>query len=75
LLVEVLLFTLSQFLLVATTTFFNPPARTYINPWTGELFGDGGVETLFESQPTAKATENEDLGGVIMGKLGNATAK
>ncbi|KAG6381984.1 ERV/ALR sulfhydryl oxidase domain-containing protein [Boletus reticuloceps] len=31
-------------LLLATIAFLHPPSRGYIDPWTGELFGEGGVE-------------------------------
>lgn len=52
----------------------HPPSRSYIDPWTGQLFGEGGVE---KSSKTGSSTPV--IGGVhgevIMGKLGNATAK
>lgn len=52
----------------------HPPSRAYIDPWTGQLFGEGGVE---KSSKTGSNTPV--IGGVhgevIMGKLGNATAK
>ncbi|KAG8221252.1 hypothetical protein J3R82DRAFT_1416 [Butyriboletus roseoflavus] len=31
-------------LLLATLTLFHPPSRAYIDPWTGEFFGKGGIE-------------------------------
>ncbi|KAG1878798.1 ERV/ALR sulfhydryl oxidase domain-containing protein [Suillus subluteus] len=30
--------------LLATAAFFHPPSRSYIDPWTGDFFGEGGVE-------------------------------
>ncbi|KAL4266104.1 Sulfhydryl oxidase [Pleurotus pulmonarius] len=49
-------------LVLTTIALLHPPSRAYIDPWTGELFGEGGVEQFMHR-------------GVIMGKLGNATAK
>lgn len=105
-----------QFLLTSLA-FFHAPSRAYLDPWTGDLFGEGGVEKdLHEIQyaathgdrpkhpvrppPPVKQSEenvanrpiiNEsqqeldrmdvdsvsgvEQGGVIMKKLGNATAK
>ena len=75
--------------------FLHPPVRAYIDPWTGQLFGEGGVEGAwhngsiqtvhgYTSAPILK-TKPDDTGGmeldtsvhggVIMSKLGNATAK
>ena len=55
----------------------HPPSRSYIDPWTGQLFGEGGVEKMFYSK--TETTQGKEIkgveGGVIMGKLGNATAK
>ncbi|KAH8103477.1 ERV/ALR sulfhydryl oxidase domain-containing protein [Cristinia sonorae] len=98
--------------LLTTLAFFHAPSRAYIDPWTGEIFGEGGVEKdlqrlqhpetlkaehphgttkqptpsvmttstlLSESSETWTATSSslaaEVTGGVIMSKLGNATAK
>ncbi|KAK2462479.1 hypothetical protein APHAL10511_005449 [Amanita phalloides] len=84
--------------LLSMVAFLHPPARAYIDPWTGQLFGEGGVEGVwrndatkavhgYTSAPTTKSrpddgtrTGKEELemsvhGGVIMSKLGNATAK
>lgn len=50
------------------------PLQSYMDPWTGKVFGEGGVEDT--SSNTHKP--NEVLGaqgGVIMPILGNATAK
>jgi FAD-linked sulfhydryl oxidase len=43
-----------------------------MDPWTGELFGEGGVEKDVQSpNPPISGVS----GGVIMSKLGNETAK
>ncbi|CAE6452241.1 unnamed protein product [Rhizoctonia solani] len=50
------------------------PLQSYVDPLTGRLFGEGGVE---KSSPDLLAAHQESgvRGGVIMPKLGNATAK
>lgn len=53
----------------------HPPSRAYIDPWTGELFGEGGVEKMFHAQPITNVATGGSEGGVIMTKLGNETAK
>jgi len=70
---------LSQFSL-AMLAMLHPPSRAYIDPWTGQLFGEGGVEKTFKS---LHLSENDVVpnpivgveGKVIMTKLGNETAK
>ncbi|KAI0048809.1 hypothetical protein FA95DRAFT_1557547 [Auriscalpium vulgare] len=76
-------------LLVASVALLHPPARAHLDPWTGDLFGAGGVEEAFHAIPPSKtapgAPESPQThitsvgssvsGGVIMPKLGNATAK
>jgi len=64
-------------LLFTTIAFFHPPSRSYIDPWTGDLFGEGGVEKMLHPQPpsTKPPPINGVEGGVIMAKLENATAK
>ena len=60
-------------LLVTTLALFHPPSRAYMDPWTGDLFGDGSVRKIsehYEIPPISGVG-----GGVIMSKLGNATAK
>ncbi|KAF8637557.1 hypothetical protein AX17_002743 [Amanita inopinata Kibby_2008] len=57
---------LSLFSMIA---FLHPPARSYIDPWTGQLFGEGGVERSFGLEDAVVH------GDVIMSRLGNATAK
>lgn len=42
-----------------------------MDPWTGKLFGEGGVEQYLHIKPGDEVVQ----GGVIMTKLGNATAK
>lgn len=44
-----------------------------MDPWTGNLFGEGGVEKDLHTYPAMTAQGVH--GGVIMAKLGNATAK
>ncbi|KIY71815.1 hypothetical protein CYLTODRAFT_98900 [Cylindrobasidium torrendii FP15055 ss-10] len=65
--------------LLATVLFFHPPMRAYIDPWTGDVFGEGGVEQYFKAAtPTEKVhslNKGSVHGEVIMPKLGNATAK
>jgi len=59
--------------LLGSLLLLHPPSRTYLDPWTGDLFGEGGVEKDLHTFP-ASAAEGVH-GGVIMSKLGNATAK
>jgi hypothetical protein len=49
------------------------PSRSYTDPWTGQLFGEGGLEGKLHPNPPAKI--GGVAGGVIMSKLGNETAK
>lgn len=56
--------------LLGMVGFLHPPTRTYMNPWTGEMFGEGGVEQVYQP-PTSDVV----LGDVIMPKLANETAK
>lgn len=92
-----LLIILALFLL-SMLTLLHPPSRAYLDPITGSLFGEGGVESeLFEnpgktigrweylagltrpgkevSEPATPSKPEGTKGGVIMQKLGNATAK
>ncbi|ESK97294.1 sulfhydryl oxidase [Moniliophthora roreri MCA 2997] len=63
-------------LVLAMVGFLHPPARSYIDPWTGQLFGEGGVESSLNIQKPKMPWEGGSAkGGVIMSKLGNATAK
>ncbi|KAJ7099462.1 ERV/ALR sulfhydryl oxidase domain-containing protein [Mycena belliarum] len=63
-------------LLLATITFLHPPSRAYADPWSGALLGEDGMEkSLHTSKPKPSAPILGVGGGVIMPKLGNATAK
>jgi len=57
--------------LLGSISFVHPPTRSYIDPWTGQLFGEGGVEQYWQVHPSPDVVK----GGVIMTKLGNSTAK
>lgn len=63
-----------QFLLTMVAI-VHPPSRTYIDPWTGELFGEGGLEGNLHSKLDPNLRIGGVKGGVIMSKLGNETAK
>ncbi|THH18681.1 hypothetical protein EW146_g2343 [Bondarzewia mesenterica] len=61
---------------VASLAVLHAPSRAYIDPWTGDLFGEGGVENqLHALQPLVPQVDSAAHGGVIMSKLGNETAK
>jgi hypothetical protein len=60
-------------LLLTTIALIHPPARPYIDPWSGQFFGEGGVEKTLHSED--KAYHRGLKGGVIMSKLANATIK
>ncbi|KAI6115237.1 ERV/ALR sulfhydryl oxidase domain-containing protein [Pisolithus croceorrhizus] len=70
-------------LVLATLASLHPPTRAYIDPWTGELWGEGGVGKDWRLYPVhSKGHGSEHSGtaggiegGVIMSKLGNETAK
>ena len=57
--------------LLGMVGFLHPPTRTYMNPWTGEMFGEGGVEQQLYQPPSSDIVH----GDVIMPKLANETAK
>ncbi|KAL4079198.1 ERV/ALR sulfhydryl oxidase domain-containing protein [Scleroderma citrinum] len=63
--------------ILATLASLHPPTRAYFDPWTGDLWGEGGVEKdLRVSYPHGDSgTTGVVGGGVIMSKLGNETAK
>jgi len=67
------LFAAIALIVFASFIFIHPSSRAYIDPFTGEFFGEGGSEP----QPTSSPEVDKDAlkGGVIMGKLGNETAK
>ena len=56
-----------QFLL-GSLALLHPPSRTYVDTWTGDFLGEGGMLPVLSPAQGAK-------GEVIMPKLGNATAK
>ncbi|KAJ2918339.1 hypothetical protein MD484_g2126, partial [Candolleomyces efflorescens] len=57
--------------LVTMLAMLHEPSRSYIDPWTGQFFGDGGVEQSIRFPSAVKNAK----GQVIMPKLGNETAK
>jgi len=63
-----------QFLLTMIAV-IHPPSRTYLDPWTGQLFGEGGVEGSLHPKLDPNVPIGGVQGGVIMSKLGNETAK
>ncbi|KAG8713606.1 hypothetical protein FRC09_018535, partial [Ceratobasidium sp. 395] len=58
--------------LVTMTTYH--PLQSYVDPLSGRIFGEGGVEQSASSLDSSKKIGGTH-GGVIMPKLGNATAK
>lgn len=55
---------------------FHEPSKAYIDPWTGQLFGEGGVEPhVAAGGANALPAVKNAKGSVIMPKLGNETAK
>ncbi|KAI0827703.1 ERV/ALR sulfhydryl oxidase domain-containing protein [Trametes gibbosa] len=62
------LFSVFALFLLGSLALLHPPSRTYVDTWTGEMFGEGGMV------PPPSSTHGVH-GEVIMGKLGNATAK
>jgi len=62
-------------IVLATLLFVSPPARTYLDPWTGDVLGEGGIGSFRGSNKESLIPEANLHGSVIMGKLGNATAK
>jgi len=65
-------------LILTMLAFVHPPSQMhYFEPWSGQLFGDGGVEKSLP-RPVGDTTlpiSNTVHGNVIMPKLGNETAK
>ena len=47
----------------------------YFDPWTNQLFGEGGSEGNLHPKLNPPAHMGGVAGGVIMSKLGNETAK
>ncbi|KAH0829124.1 ERV/ALR sulfhydryl oxidase domain-containing protein [Lanmaoa asiatica] len=48
--------------LLATVAFFHPPSRAYIDPWTGEFFGDDGIERYERILPTMRVSWSAPTG-------------
>lgn len=80
------IFVVLALLLIASLLLLHEPTRkTYVDPYTGILFDDGGVQADYipDNPPdppvlVEKPTSGEVQGihgGVIMSKLGNETAK
>ena len=78
------IFVVLALLLIASLLLLHEPTRrTYVDPYTGILFDDGGVqgdyvadEALDGPGLVGKPKEIQGVsGGAIMGKLGNETAK
>ena len=47
-----------------------------MEPWSGQMFGEGGVEKMLQDKVCAQLPVISGVkGNVIMPKLGNATAK
>jgi len=68
--------TVIAMLLLTMVALMHPRSPTYVDPWTGQLFGEGGVEkTLSKSTDGSLSPPQVLEGNVIMPKLGNATAK
>jgi hypothetical protein len=57
--------------LVASLGVLHPQSKPYLDPWSGAQYGEGGVEQHLALKPQEEVVK----GGVIMEKLGNATAK
>ena len=82
----VAVFVVLALLLIASLLLLHEPTRrTYVDPYTGILFDDGGVQGDYVAdealdgpglvgKPASKEIQGVS-GGVIMGKLGNETAK
>ncbi|KAF9012556.1 ERV/ALR sulfhydryl oxidase domain-containing protein [Cyathus striatus] len=58
--------------ILAMLSMMHPPSRAYIDPWTQQIFGEGGVEKHVD---LSSVSNNGVEGGVIMSRLGNETAK
>ncbi|KAF9647717.1 hypothetical protein BDM02DRAFT_3097690 [Thelephora ganbajun] len=57
--------------LITSLGVLHPQSKLYLDPWSGDQFGDGGVEQRL----TVKPHEEVVKGKPIMQKLGNETAK
>lgn len=63
--------------LFLSVVLLHPPSRVYYtDPWTGSIFGEGGVDAASFWKGAGKSHNLEMFkGDVIMPKLGNETAK
>ncbi|KAG5734231.1 FAD-linked sulfhydryl oxidase ERV2, partial [Termitomyces sp. T112] len=63
--------------LLTVMAFIHPNPMSYVDPWTGNLFGEGGVEKSLPrpSDDLPGPSSNIVHGTVIMPKLANETAK
>ncbi|KAA1470457.1 hypothetical protein DENSPDRAFT_836252 [Dentipellis sp. KUC8613] len=61
--------------LIASIALLHSPSRAYIDPWSGNLFGEGGVEGQLHTPDMKGLGGDSAHGAVIMSKLGNETAK
>ena len=57
--------------LVASLGVLGPQSKPYLDPWSGDQFGEGGVEQHLALKPHEEVVR----GSPIMQKLGNETAK
>ena len=57
--------------MVASLGVLHPQSKSYLDPWSGDQFGEGGVELHLALKPQ----EDVVKGNPIMQKLGNETAK
>ena len=61
---------------MTTLAFMHHPSHAYLEPWSGQMFGEGGVEkSLPRPTGASEHSTNHIHGDVIMPKLGNETAK
>ena len=57
--------------MVASLGVLHPQSKSYLDPWSGDQSGEGGVELHLALKPQ----EDVVKGSPIMQKLGNETAK
>jgi len=69
------IYTLSDQFVLTMIALMHPPSRSYIDPWTGQIFGDGGIDYYLHPKLIPDPLVGGVKGGVIMSKLGNETAK
>jgi len=69
------IFVIFAMFLLTMVALIRSPSRTYLDPWTGQLFGEGGLEGNLHPKLDPNERIGGVKGGVIMSKLGNETAK